>query len=667
MLRETRFMAIALFLIIALNAATWPQEPQRQKPAAPQKAKAPAAGKIVSHPPMRPLPSASNRPLAKGPSYFVDPVKGADAQNGSEQKPWKTVTHAVKQLKPGDTLYLRGGTYYESVTVAVSGTADRPITIRSYPGELAILDGGLREFYEAPATAWEPVPGGAEGEYRSTKPYPFGGGFGNFGDSMVPLHRYINFTDLRTKNELWHTGLNDRQDDPIGLYCGPGVRRDPETGRIHVRLAHTLLPGLGKYAYRGETDPRKLPLVIAGHDYTLKIEGARHLRIQDLVVRGGQRAAVYIGEDAEDPTRDAEDIELDGLTLYGSGSALRVQRTNRLRLINCALHGHAAPWHSRAHHKYRAHAGYLVMAAGNDFEFAHCEFTDHHDGLYLYYLNGLRLHHSVLDNFNDDGIEPGPKKKSGKIYVYQNLFTRCLNPFTAHGNKTEPSPADPGSGMYVYRNIVDLRQSTYGGPPTKADLSGAFLSRPTTLICHDHGSPTQPPYHVYHNSFLLPASVFRGYYAFTWGSHMYDTQREVFNNIFVQVEGIPGLNFSALTAAADFQADGNLHWGLTEGPKYKGDFFAKYRQSPLFEASKKRYPPGWAAADLFADPKFVSFTANSDRPDLRLQKTSPAVNAGVPVPADWPDPLRKQDTGRPDIGALPLGAQPWTTGVQRGK
>jgi len=34
--------------------------------------------KFVSHAPMRPLPEASKRPLAKGPTYFIDAGKGDD-------------------------------------------------------------------------------------------------------------------------------------------------------------------------------------------------------------------------------------------------------------------------------------------------------------------------------------------------------------------------------------------------------------------------------------------------------------------------------------------------------------------------------------------------------------------------------------------------------------
>jgi hypothetical protein len=125
----------------------------------------------ASHPPMRPLPQATKRPLAEGPARVVDPAKGDDAADGSRQKPFKTLGHALRQLTPGDTLYLRGGTYYEHVFVTQSGTEDAPITIRAYPGELAVLDGGLREFLESPQTAWEPYKGGAEGEYISTKTY----------------------------------------------------------------------------------------------------------------------------------------------------------------------------------------------------------------------------------------------------------------------------------------------------------------------------------------------------------------------------------------------------------------------------------------------------------------------------------------------------------------
>jgi hypothetical protein len=604
---------------------------------------------------MRPLPEPSQRPLAEGPTFYADAVHGDDAGDGSVAKPWKTIGHALAHLKPGDTLCLRGGTFYEPLVLSISGAEGKPITIRSNPGELAVIDGGYRDFYEDPAHAWEPFAGGADGEYQSTKPYPAGGNFGNFADSMIPLHRYINFADLRSKNEFSSAALSDRSDDPNGIYCGPGSRRDDKTGRIHIRLAHTELEGLGDRAYRGETDPRKMPLIIAGAEYALQILKAKHLRMQDIVIRGGARGAAYIA--------DAQDVELDGMNFYGAGMTLRTSHVQGLRVFNSALRGHAAPWGSRFHHKYRAHAGYLIMADGNEIEFGNCELTDNHDFLQLSKAYETRIHNCFVDNFNDDGFEPGPQRERGRIFIYQNYVTRVLSPFTAHGKKPNPVVTEPGSGVYVYRNIVDLRRGTYKSPPLKSDPSGAYLDRETEILDHDHGSPVHPNYYVYQNTFIMQ-SPWRGYFDFTWGANTKATTRRVFNNLFVQVHGIPGLNVSGTSAGDDFQTDGNLIWSLRDGPSVVGDLFAKFHTSPLVERSKQRYAPGWAASDVFADPKLMSLDAKGTLPlDARLQAGSPAIDAGVTLPVDWPDPLHAADKGKPDIGAIPASADAPSFGV----
>src|SRR5205823_444369 len=192
------------------------------------------------------------------------------------------------------------------------------------------------------------------------------------------------------------------------------------------------------------------------------------------------------------------------------------------------------------------------MAAGSNFEFAHCEFTDHHDCIQFYFVDGMRFHHNLVDNFNDDGIEPGPKKARGKTYIYENVISRCLNPFTAHGGKKPiPVESEEGSGLYVCRNLIDLRQGTYKAPPRQPDPSGAFLHEPTVCVGHDHGSPTWPNYYFYQNTCLLPGRAVRDYYAFMLGSHTHGTTRRVFNNIFVQVDALPGMNFTGASVDDD--------------------------------------------------------------------------------------------------------------------
>ncbi len=611
--------------------------------------------KYRSHPPMRALPTASNRPLDKGPHYFVDATKGSDQNDGSKAKPWKTITHGIKQLKPGDTLCLRGGTYYEHVTITLAGAKEKPITIRSHPGELAVLDGGLRDFFEEPAKAWEPVKNGAEGEFRSTKAYPGLGEvvLGHFADSMVPLHGYRNLIDLRSKNEYWN--LKDKLDAESQFYCGPGVWYDKQTGKLHARFAHTTLKVLGENNYRGETDPRKLPLVIGTSKVPLKLDGAKHIRVRDLVVRGGSRATIDIA--------NAEDIDLDNVTAFGGSPALLVQRTNGLRIVDSALRGISAPWSSRAGHKYRGVAAYLLTVResdppSRDFEIAHSELTDSHDGPYLGTIKGLKFHHNLVDNFNDDGIYLTSTGKGGDLHIYQNRISRCLHAFSFAGE--HPT----GSGVYIFRNLIDLRSPVHYTWPTKPD-DPVFQSKTAGgpekfpwrgRLCGDHGSPTWEPIFFYHNTVITQTPTFRDFYAAGWGGHMNGAKRRVFNNIFVQTDGKPGLNFAS--PEEDLQVDGNLLWSIADGPAVTGDYFAAFRKSKLFEASKKKYPPGWGASDRFGDPLFVEFAVDwKAKLDPRLQAKSPAIDAGVELPGAWPDPLRRGDKGKPDLGALPLGAE----------
>jgi hypothetical protein len=630
--------------------------------------------KYASNPPLRPLPAAFDRPMDKGRAFFADAAKGDDKNAGTQDAPWKTVARTLKQLKAGDTLYLRAGTYYESVLCESSGAKDAPITLRAYPNELAIIDAGYREFLEDPANAWEPYPAGAPGEYRSKKAYPGLGedvdprhgvfAMGNFADSMVPLHGYFTLLDLRTDNLF--ANLDNNMTTAAGLYCGPGLWYDARvlgdqtygTKRIHVRLAHTKWPALGAANYSGETDPRNLPLVIGGPDPALELKRARFIRVQDLVLRGSRDATLELNE--------CEGVELDGLTAYGGAPTLKLRGNRNVRIVNSAFRGVSAPWSSRYAEKYRGVSTYLVTTGGrgtdnDEIEMSWSEFTDSHDGLEIYGVNRLRFHHNLCDNFNDDGIEPGPKKAQRDLWVYQNLISRCLLTFSLHGG-SKPGPvieSAPGSGVYIFRNVIDLRPPIRKTPPRAADAP----EEAGTLgnLCSDHGSPIWPNYYFYQNTVLAEPPPWRNHYAFGFGARGTNgNKRGVFNNIFVTAEGAPGM---VITAGEGYQFDGNLHWGVKDGAKAAAGFFDKYRKSKTFEESKKWYAPGWAANDLCADPKFLKPAPDWRAPmDLRLPKDSPAVGAGVPLPPEWPDPLRAQ--GKPDIGALPLGAEPLKVGVR---
>lgn len=652
-----------------------------QQPVAQPAPNHPAVGpvKYASHPPVRPLPKPAATPKTDGPAKYVDPQKGSDENPGTEDRPFLTLAHAVTKLAPGETLYLRGGTYYEHVTVTAQGTAEKPITIAGYPGELAIIDGGLREFFEQPEQAWEPVEDGALGEFRSTKTYPDLGGkpesvnvLGNFGDSMLPLQGYHFLGDLRSDNPYWNVSQKVGSTDYV--YCGPGIYYDPESGRIHCRLAHTKLNALGDFNYRGETDPRKIPLVIAGFagGSPLRLQNAQWVRLQDLVLRGAREATLAID--------GCRHIELVGLTIYGGSAAVNASDTWGLRVLNTACRGLAAPWTFRGSLKYRSIEARIFSASrweptgqdNRDFEIAYSEFTDCVDGIFLGNVRRVRFHHNLVDNVSDDAIFLTAQTAydgtthGGDVQIYQNLFARCLTTFAfgvGHGRqKITAQGVQTGAGVDIFRNVFDFRGPVMYHWPTGPDDDQQLPS--LGRFAGDHGSPAWEPMRIYHNTILAGDPPRYDYGTDGLGRAVVPgTSRRVFNNIICQKLGMIGQSLPD-PATADYIADANLFWSLTDGPTFQGEIFSRFRRSIAFEQSKRNYEPGWTVHDQFADPLFVSLTPNWRKPpDLRLQAESPAVNQGIYLPGDWPDPLRAADEGIPDVGALPLGSQAWRVGV----
>lgn len=75
--------------------------------------------------------------------YYVA-TTGNNSNAGTIAAPWLTVQKAANTMVAGDTAYVRSGTYNESmINFTNSGTAGSPITIKGYPGEIAVIDGGF--------------------------------------------------------------------------------------------------------------------------------------------------------------------------------------------------------------------------------------------------------------------------------------------------------------------------------------------------------------------------------------------------------------------------------------------------------------------------------------------------------------------------------------------
>ena len=77
----------------------------------------------------------------KPSTFFVSP-SGNDASAGTSTAPWRSVGAAITRLLPGDKLYVRAGTYVESVKASVRrASSEMPIIVASYPGEHPVIQG----------------------------------------------------------------------------------------------------------------------------------------------------------------------------------------------------------------------------------------------------------------------------------------------------------------------------------------------------------------------------------------------------------------------------------------------------------------------------------------------------------------------------------------------
>ena len=664
----------------------------------------------LSHAPLRSLPPIAARPAAAGSARYVDANRGDDSTEGSEKSPWKSIRHALTQLAPGDTLYLRGGVFYENVSCSLAGTAEKPITIRSAPGERAIIDGGFREFLDAPAKAWVPAEGGAPDEFRSARPYRnITGVSGMFGDSAIGLHTYWLLGDLRATNEHWQMNPDKKIFD-LAIYCGPGLWYDDATGYIHCRLAHTHNDLALTDDYRGETDPRKLPLVIAPiNSVPLHFDHARNIRVQDLVLRGGGEECLLV--------QYSSGIEMDGVIVQCG--RLTGQHSGPVKFTHSAIHGRVPPWMWRIDSSQGCASGAardvvrlvtptLVemshdldpvaipravqdeMQAGqpagrktppfegedarspqmihypqnHDWEFSWSEFTDGHDGVFLA-GRSIQFHHNLVENIQDDALDLSCAlpRVDDSMFITQNLVRHCLTAISTHFYNVQW----PRGRAFIARNIIDQSLPVMFNRPTETHPEGDLNSVGTFLLHGSDHAQFIESVTFCQNTCLAPTS---GNYAFAHRTMFHlkaGSERRVFNNIFVYLNDTGlypppfyGMNVTNL----DLQIDGNLHWNPHPAAKAPAGYLETLRKHPLSEFNKVNYPPGFGANDLVSNPGFVAYEPGPRAAnDYRLANGSAAIGKGVILPADWPDPLRPANGVRPDIGALPAGSEPPKFGI----
>lgn len=81
--------------------------------------------------------------VARGATYHVA-KSGSDANRGTSERPFATITRAVRDLKAGDAVYVHAGTYDEDVTIwRKKGTRAAPIKVHRFGTDAVAIDGAV--------------------------------------------------------------------------------------------------------------------------------------------------------------------------------------------------------------------------------------------------------------------------------------------------------------------------------------------------------------------------------------------------------------------------------------------------------------------------------------------------------------------------------------------
>ena len=209
-------------------------------------------------------------------------------------KPGQSLQEAADKLKPGDTLLLADGIYYQSLKLTKSGTAGRPITIKAAAPGKVVITGAMKT-----APKFEKVKGDIYKAPWAAKKWR-GGGTGQvwvIGAGRC-LYNYKNTGELNNMKKTPLEGFLRRGD------------------AMHIRLL-------------GGTDPNEAGVEVSRTDVRvlLDVAGQQHIAVEGLRFRAAPEAAIRLG-----PSRNSEpcrNIVIRDCSFFGFYRAIAGRRARK--------------------------------------------------------------------------------------------------------------------------------------------------------------------------------------------------------------------------------------------------------------------------------------------------------------------------------------------------
>jgi len=227
--------------------------------------------------------SAIPPPPPTGNIYYISPTGSDSSGAGTFGSPWKTIAHAIPKLKPGDTLYARGGRYSGQYYQwsSPSGTDGSPITFAAYPGETPVFDGQSldqwKRFLNLVGVDWIVVDGLTIKNYHGQ-----GIWMGWDGEDFA---EHITIRNNRLEN------IGTRPGEDHAIYVSWGNR--------DIVIENNFIKGVTGFGIHGWHAP-----------------GADGIKIINNIVRDAQSGGIVLGD-------GVTDIEICNNILYNNGAGMR--------------------------------------------------------------------------------------------------------------------------------------------------------------------------------------------------------------------------------------------------------------------------------------------------------------------------------------------------------
>ena len=567
-------------------------------------------------------------------TYYISP-EGSDKNIGTLNAPWQTLAHALKQVSPGDVLNLGGGIYYEQgIIVDATGTASAPIIIQSYPGERAVIDGGVPFFMTVPNAEWELVDSDLQ-LYRSRRNFSDEGDFVRawLADDDIQLLEYESAENLESTNYGPLDGL-----EPV--YVGPGVQLRDD-GHVYIRLVynpHDLSDAAAKSITPTprDTNPNNNRIAISFSDYIFRLDGVSYLQIKDMD---------FVHADSIFDVRSSSDhlVLNDCRMNFGNQGILIREESHDWEITGCEFNNGVPDYiywtdvKNRSEEVAEAYPEFQSTAISGpmiNFNIHHNLFRDTFDALNVKEgSRDTRITNNIFKHMRDDAINLS--RGISNVEVAHNLIWHVM------GGIANLSSDMPPGHVYIHHNIIDNSAYQRGGRPGNyREDNWPVWTIGSPFPGHDDGSKDSW-WKLYNNTVVTRQDTGHRFSAVGPDEVVGNPNKYVLNNIFYVVDERVIFRNELMTDGSHF--DGNVFY---RGKPATLPLFLDFGDGSRYYSLQEfwvRSGTDWESHGLEVDPGFdpSGLDETSFDPEMiweRYRPTNPAIfTMGVAYDGlDWP-------------------------------